>query len=356
MPPRTVSSSDRERLRALEQDLKQRIVGQDKAVATLSRAILRSRAGFSRENRPSGSFLFYGPTGVGKTELARSLADTLGISFLRFDMSEYMEKHAVSRFIGAPPGYVGFDQGGLLTEAIRKAPYTVLLLDEVEKAHEDIFNVLLQVMDYATLTDNTGRKADFRNVVLIMTSNAGAREMNSKSIGFSGFGKDAEDMASKGLKAVERIFSPEFRNRLDALVPFSGLEPESMVLIVDKFIAELSAGLAERNVSITLSDAARQRLAEKGFDPAFGARPLRRVIRTVIEDELASLILFKSLNKGGSVYINADGDSSDAAHAEVSAKGLGLTFTVIPLKQAQRALAAAPEKPRLVAGKRNKKG
>ncbi len=337
MPPRTVSSSDRDRLRTLEQDLKQRIFGQDAAVEILSRAVLRSRAGFSQENRPSGCFLFYGPTGVGKTELAKSLAATLGVGFLRYDMSEYMEKHAVSRFIGAPPGYVGFDQGGLLTEAIRKTPYTVLLLDEVEKAHEDIFNVLLQVMDYATLTDNTGRKADFRNVVLIMTSNAGAREMDAKSIGFAGAGNAAlTDAVSKGLKAVERIFSPEFRNRLDALVPFSGLAPETMAAIVDKFILELSAGLAERKVQLSLTGAARQRLAEKGFDPAFGARPLRRVIRTAIEDELARLILFGGLEKGGSVRVDAGPLPKPKAGAKVSerpeqsdAAALGLTLTVL---------------------------
>ena len=336
MPPRTVSSSDRSRLRTLEQDLKRRIFGQNTAVETLSRAILRSRAGFSRENRPSGCFLFYGPTGVGKTELAKSLASTLDINFLRFDMSEYMEKHAVSRFIGAPPGYVGFDQGGLLTEAIRKTPYTVLLLDEVEKAHEDISNVLLQIMDYATLTDNTGRKADFRNVVLIMTSNAGAREMDTKSIGFGTAGSALADAISKGLKAVERIFSPEFRNRLDALVPFASLAPETMTSIVDKFILELSAGLAERRVQLNLTEAARQRLAEKGFDPIFGARPLRRVIRTAVEDELARLILFGGLKKGGIVRVDAEPLPKtqppdiplNKRPEQNDTEALGLTFTV----------------------------
>lgn len=303
VPPRSISSSDRDRLRTLEDDLRRVVFGQDEAVSILARSILRSRAGFGREDRPTGSFLFYGPTGVGKTELARRLAERLGVTFLRYDMSEYMEKHAVSRFIGSPPGYVGFEQGGQLTEAIRRSPYAVLLLDEIEKAHPDIFNILLQVMDYATLTDNTGRKADFRNVVLIMTSNAGVRDMSTPNIGFAEAGLD--DATDKGRKAVEKLFSPEFRNRLDALVPFKGLGSDVMERIVDKFVAEIGRGLRDRKTRLELTPAARRRLAEKGFEPAFGARPLRRVIRTAIEDELARELLFGKLRKGGDVRIDA---------------------------------------------------
>ena len=302
IPERSVSGREKQRLATLEEDVRAHVFGQEKAVELTVKAILRARAGLKRENRPAGSFLFYGPTGVGKTELARQLADSLGVQFLRYDMSEYMEKHAVSRLIGAPPGYVGYDQGGQLTEAVRKSPYSLVLLDEIEKAHPDIFNVLLQVMDYATLTDNTGRKADFRNVILIMTSNAGAREMARASIGF---GDPApEDSAAKGLKAVEEAFSPEFRNRLDAMVPFKGLTPELMGRIVDKFVLELEKGLAAKKVKIILTPEARQWLAEEGYDPSFGARPLQRVLRTELEDPLAQELLFGKLAKGGVVTVD----------------------------------------------------
>lgn len=307
IPERSVSGREKMRLATLEEDIRAVVFGQDEAVKLTVKAILRARAGLGRQDRPSGSFLFYGPTGVGKTELARRLADTLGISFLRYDMSEYMEKHAVSRLIGAPPGYVGFDQGGLLTEAVRKSPYSLVLLDEIEKAHPDIFNVLLQVMDYGTLTDNTGRKADFRNVILIMTSNAGAQDMVRASIGFGSAGPN--DAASKGLKAVENTFSPEFRNRLDAMVPFKGLTPELMGRIVDKFVSELEVSLAAKKVKIFLTPAAREWLAGKGYDPAFGARPLQRVLRTELEDILARELLFGRLARGGSVTVSVADDA-----------------------------------------------
>jgi ATP-dependent Clp protease ATP-binding subunit ClpA len=306
-------------LRRLEKDLKRTVFGQDAAVECVTRAVLRARAGFRREGRPQGTFLFYGPTGVGKTELARQLAASLQVAFLRYDMSEYMEKHAVSRLIGAPPGYVGFDQGGLLTEAVRKTPHAVLLLDEMEKAHPDIFNVLLQVMDYATLTDTTGRKADFRNIILIMTTNAGAFEMSARSIGFSVPSPGVpRESAEKGRKALERLFTPEFRNRLDALVPFASLSPKVMGHIVDKFIAELRAGLEEKKVALALTPAARSVLAKAGYDPAFGARPLARVLRERVEDPLAGEILFGRLSKGGRVTIRASG----AAAGEAGKAGL----------------------------------
>ena len=307
IPIRTVSGRERARLASLERDLKHLVFGQEEAIELTVRAILRARAGLGQEQRPAGAFLFYGPTGVGKTEVARSLAKLMGVEFLRYDMSEYMEKHSVSRLIGSPPGYVGFDQGGLLTEAVRKAPYSVVLLDEVEKAHPDIFNVLLQVMDYATLTDNTGRKTDFSNVILIMTSNAGAFDMSRSAIGF---GQAApEDAARKGLKAVENLFTPEFRNRLDAMVPFRSLSQEMMLRIVDKFLAEIRATLAQRNVTLSVTDKARQWLARKGFDPAMGARPLRRLLRNELEDRLAHELLFGSLKKGGSARLTLKDDA-----------------------------------------------
>jgi ATP-dependent Clp protease ATP-binding subunit ClpA len=295
IPARQVSSSDKDKLMDLDRDLKKLIFGQDKAVDTLARAIKRSRAGLREENKPVGSFLMIGPTGVGKTELSRQLAEVLGVRFIRFDMSEYMEKHAVARLIGAPPGYVGFDQGGLLTEAIRKNPYSVLLLDEIEKAHPDMFNILLQIMDYATLTDNNGRKADFRHVTLLMTSNAGAREMSSKSIGFGQEGK--QDLSAKGFAAVERLFSPEFRNRLDAIVNFEALSSEVMELIVDKSINELNRQLEDKKVTLTVSGSARTWLARKGYNPMFGARPLSRVIQEKIKDPLAEKLLFENMDK-----------------------------------------------------------
>lgn len=322
VPSKQINSSDKLRLSHLEADLKKHILGQLDAVQRVSKAILRSRAGFNLENRPTGSFLFFGPTGVGKTELARQLAKTLGIGFLRFDMSEYMEKHTVARLIGSPPGYVGFEQGGLLTEAIRKNPYTVLLLDELEKAHPDVFNILLQVMDYASLTDNTGRKADFRNVILIMTSNAGAREMASKAIGFGELAKntnfadtelkqkqDTLEIKNKGLKALEKLFSPEFRNRLDAMIPFSPLAKEVMEGIVEKFFSEMQTGLAAKKVSISMTSAAKSWLAEKGYDKDNGARPLRKVFREEIEDQLSEEILFGKLQKGGEVILDSLAES-----------------------------------------------
>jgi len=302
IPERSVSAREKDRLRDLEQNMRAVIFGQDEAVGITVNAIVRARAGLGRENRPAGSFLFYGPTGVGKTEFARQLAELLGIVFLRYDMSEYMEKHAVSRLIGAPPGYVGFDQGGLLTEALRKTPYALVLFDEIEKAHEDIFNVLLQVMDYATLTDNTGRKADFRNVVLIMTSNAGVREMNAASLGFAE--ARPEDMTKRGLKAVEQIFNPEFRNRLDALVPFKGLSQELMGRIVDKFLLQMTKGLKDKKLRVILTPAARDWLAVEGYDPKLGARPLQRVMRAEIEDALAREVLFGRLARGGGVVVD----------------------------------------------------
>lgn len=307
IPVRTVSGTERNRLASLEKDLKGLVFGQDAAIELTVRAILRARAGLGQEQRPAGAFLFYGPTGVGKTEVARSLAKLMGVEFLRYDMSEYMEKHAVSRLIGAPPGYVGFDQGGLLTEAVRKAPYSVVLLDEVEKAHPDIFNVLLQVMDYATLTDNTGRKTDFSHVILIMTSNAGAFDMSRPAMGFGGATR--QDAAHKGLKAVENTFSPEFRNRLDALVPFGSLTEDMMLRIVDKFMAEIVESLEQRHVSLELGQKARQWLARKGFDPVMGARPLRRLLRTELEDRLAHELLFGSLAKGGSARLDLVDDA-----------------------------------------------
>ena len=314
IPARSVTRGEKDRLRTLGDDLRARVFGQDAAVEGIVRAILRSRAGLSRENRPTASFLFHGPTGVGKTELAKSLAELLGVAFVRFDMSEYMEKHAVARLIGTPPGYVGFEQGGLLTEAIRKTPHCVLLLDEVEKAHPDIYNVLLQVMDYATLTDNTGRKADFRNVVIIMTTNAGAREMTQAPVGFC----STSTASDRSAGAVEQTFSPEFRNRLDAMIPFRSLSRELMGLIVDKTIAALRPGLEERRVALELSPEAREWLAEHGFDPRMGARPLQRVIRTEVEDRLAELLLFGGLEKGGTIVVHAD--SPEAQHLTLSVR------------------------------------
>ncbi|MFO7728533.1 MAG: ATP-dependent Clp protease ATP-binding subunit ClpA [Desulfonatronovibrio sp.] len=301
IPPRQISSSDKGKLLDLEKDLKNVIFGQDKAVDILSRAIKRSRAGLREKNKPVGNFLMIGPTGVGKTELSRQLAEVLGVNFIRFDMSEYMEKHAVARLIGAPPGYVGFDQGGLLTEAIRKNPYSVLLLDEIEKAHPDMFNILLQIMDYATLTDNNGRKADFRHAVILMTSNAGAREMSSKSIGFGREGDD--DATAKGLSAVEKLFSPEFRNRLDAIVPFNSLNSKIMKMVVDKNIDELNSQLKDKKIKLILSRSARSWLAEKGYDPVFGARPLSRVIQEEIKDPLADKLLFEDLSKKNTLKV-----------------------------------------------------
>ena len=303
IPARQASSSDRERLRLLEESLERVVFGQHEAVHLVAQAIKRSRAGLALPDRPSGCFLFTGPTGVGKTELAKQLALLLGNEFIRFDMSEYMEKHAVARLIGAPPGYVGFEQGGQLVDAIRTHPYSVVLLDEIEKAHEDIYNILLQVMDHATLTDNTGRKADFRNTVLILTSNAGSREMSAGSIGFGEMGPDG-----RAKSAIDRVFSPEFRNRLDAIVTFKALTAEAMETIVDKFVMQLESQLKDRKVAITLSPEARTWLAQKGYDPKMGARPLGRVIQREVRDPLTDEILFGQLENGGTVTISVAGE------------------------------------------------
>ncbi|HTO70809.1 MAG TPA: ATP-dependent Clp protease ATP-binding subunit ClpA [Myxococcota bacterium] len=299
IPLPTASTSDIEGLEKLDGELRRVVFGQDEAISTVVRAIKRARAGLGGTDRPVGSFLFMGPTGVGKTELAKQLAKTLGVQFIRFDMSEYMEKHAVARLIGAPPGYVGYDQGGILVDAIRRTPYAVLLLDEIEKAHPDLFDILLQVMDHATLTDNHGREASFRHVTLIMTSNVGAREMAARAIGFG------DETRGSGQKDVERLFSPEFRNRLDEVVRFKQLTPEVMARVVDKFVLEVEAKLAEKKVSIELAPAARAWLAEKGFDKLFGARPLARVIQTELSDKLADELLFGKLAKGGTVKVDA---------------------------------------------------
>ena len=305
VPTQSVSTSDRTKLENLEEGLKKVVFGQDGAISALVTSIKRSRAGLGSPERPVGCFLFTGPTGVGKTEVSLQVARILGVEFMRFDMSEYMEKHAVARLIGAPPGYIGFDQGGLLTDGIRKHPHSVLLMDEIEKAHPDLFNILLQVMDHATLTDNNGRKADFRNVILMMTSNAGSREMSAANIGFGQTHKDAQ---SKGKKAIEKLFSPEFRNRLDEIITFNALDLDIMELIVDKFIAELNQQLGIKKVALTISPAVRTWLAKKGHDPTYGARPLARVIQNEIKDQLSDAILFGKLQNGGLVSLDMNGD------------------------------------------------
>jgi ATP-dependent Clp protease ATP-binding subunit ClpA len=297
VPVNSKAGNDIDELLHLSDKLKSVIFGQDEALDALVKAVKRSRAGLGNPQSPTGSFLFAGPTGVGKTEVARQLASALSVNFERFDMSEYMEKHAVARLIGAPPGYVGFDQGGLLTDAIRKHPYTVLLLDEIEKAHPDVFSILLQVMDHSTLTDNAGRRADFRNVILIMTTNAGAREMSERAIGFLG------DTKGKEQKAIKNLFSPEFRNRLDSIISFAPLEIETVEKVVDKMVHELQQQLTDKKVHITLTAAARSWLAQEGYEPTFGARPLRRLIMKEIGDVLTEEILFGALTKGGKVKI-----------------------------------------------------
>ena len=298
IPPKSVSTDDRETLKNLERDLKAMVFGQEKAIETLASAIKLSRAGLRDAEKPIGNYLFSGPTGVGKTEVAKQLAKTLGIELVRFDMSEYMERHSVSRLIGAPPGYVGFDQGGLLTDAIDQHPHAVLLLDEIEKAHQDLYNILLQVMDHGKLTDHNGKNVDFRNVILIMTTNAGASDMAKPAIGFERAARVGEDE-----EAIKRMFTPEFRNRLDAVVPFAGLSPEIVAQVVEKFVMQLEAQLADRNVTIELSSAAKEWLAERGYDPLYGARPLARVIQEYVKKPLAEELLFGKLAKGGSVKV-----------------------------------------------------
>ena len=301
IPPASVSSDDRDKLRTLERDLKSVVFGQDPAIEALAAAIKMARSGLGKPDKPIGSFLFSGPTGVGKTEVAKQLAYILGIDLIRFDMSEYMERHAVSRLIGAPPGYVGFDQGGLLTEAVSKKPHAVLLMDEIEKAHPDVFNVLLQVMDHGTLTDNNGRKADFRNVIIIMTTNAGAETMNKATIGFTSKREQGDEMAD-----IKRLFTPEFRNRLDATVSFRALDEEIILRVVDKFLLQLEGQLAEKKVDVTFTDALRRHLAKKGFDPLMGARPMQRLIQDVIRRALADELLFGRLVEGGRLTVDLD--------------------------------------------------
>ena len=301
IPPQSVSNDDRSKLATLDRDLKTVVFGQDNAIEALSAAIKMARSGLGKPEKPIGAFLFSGPTGVGKTEVARQLAFTLGVELLRFDMSEYMERHAVSRLIGAPPGYVGFDQGGLLTEAITKQPHCVLLLDEIEKAHPDVFNILLQVMDHGTLTDNNGRKADFRNVILIMTTNAGAETLNRPSIGFANSRVVGDEMAE-----IRRMFTPEFRNRLDAIIPFAALDREIILRVVDKFLMQLEDQLHERRVEAVFTTRLREHLAKEGFDPLMGARPMQRLIQDTIRRALADELLFGKLVDGGSVTVDLD--------------------------------------------------
>jgi ATP-dependent Clp protease ATP-binding subunit ClpA len=313
IPPRSVKGNDKEQLRRLEEELKGHVFGQDAPIERLVSAIKVSRAGLRDPQKPVGAFLLTGPTGVGKTEVAKRLAEVLGISFLRFDMSEYMEAHTVSRLVGAPPGYVGYDRGGLLTESVAKSPHAVLLLDEIEKAHPDIFNILLQVMDHGTLTDTNGKPTDFRHVILLMTSNVGARELAGRSLGFFDHGDHGEGLPLRtpkdtdADKAVERLFSPEFRNRLDARLRFNPLSPLVMQRIVDKFVRELAVQLAEKNVKVEITEAARQLLGEKGFDPAFGARPLGRVIEETVKRPLTDELLFGALENGGTAMVDAEG-------------------------------------------------
>ena len=303
IPEKSVSASDKEVLKNLGRNLKMVVFGQDKAIETLNDAILLSRSGLGAETKPIGSFLFAGPTGVGKTEVTQQLAKIMGVELVRFDMSEYMERHAVSRLIGAPPGYVGFDQGGLLTDAVIKNPYSVVLLDEIEKAHSDIYNILLQVMDHGTLTDNNGRKVDFRNVVLVMTTNAGVQETVRKSIGFK-----QQDHSHDAMSEINKVFTPEFRNRLDGIIWFNHLDPEIILQVVDKFIIELQAQLDVKGVSLEVTSDARAYMAEKGYDKAMGARPMSRLIKDELKKELANELLFGELSKGGNVKVDCVDD------------------------------------------------
>ena len=313
IPPQSVSTDDRSRLETLERDLKTVVFGQDQAIEALAAAIKMARSGLGKPEKPIGSFLFSGPTGVGKTEVARQLAFTMGIELLRFDMSEYMERHTVSRLIGAPPGYVGYDQGGLLTEAVNKQPHCVLLLDEIEKAHSDVFNILLQVMDHGTLTDNNGRKADFRNVIVIMTTNAGAEAMSKPSIGFSNTREAGDEMGE-----IKRLFSPEFRNRLDAIVHFAPLSKDIILRVVDKFLMQLEDQLHEKRVDAAFSEKLRDYLAERGFDPLMGARPMQRLIQDMLRRALADELLFGRLVSGGTVTLDLDDNNEVVLHVEDS--------------------------------------
>ncbi|MFT4193569.1 ATP-dependent Clp protease ATP-binding subunit ClpA [Ottowia sp.] len=327
IPPASVSNDDRSKLQTLERDLKSVVFGQDKALEVLAAAVKMARSGLGKGDKPIGSFLFSGPTGVGKTEAAKQLAYIMGVDLIRFDMSEYMERHAVSRLIGAPPGYVGFDQGGLLTEAISKKPHCVLLLDEIEKAHPDIFNVLLQVMDHGTLTDNNGRKADFRNVIIIMTTNAGAETMNKATIGFTNPRQAGDEMAD-----IKRLFTPEFRNRLDAIVSFKPLDEQIILRVVDKFLLQLETQLAEKKVEVTFSDTLRKFLAKKGFDPLMGARPMQRLIQDTIRKALADELLFGRLIEGGRLSVDLD-DKDE------------VLLDITPLPKRERAKGAEPAEP-----------
>jgi ATP-dependent Clp protease ATP-binding subunit ClpA len=311
IPPKSVSADDKETLRTLERDLKSMVFGQDKAIEALASAIKLSRAGLREPEKPIGNYLFSGPTGVGKTEVARQLANTLGIELIRFDMSEYMERHSISRLIGAPPGYVGFDQGGLLTDAVDQHPHAVLLLDEIEKAHQDLFNILLQVMDHGKLTDHNGKTVDFRNVILILTTNAGASDMAKPAIGFGREAREGEDQ-----QAIKQMFTPEFRNRLDAVIAFAGLSPEIVGRVVEKFVMQLEAQLADRNVTIELSSAAKEWLAERGYDRHYGARPLARVIQEHIKKPLAEELLFGRLAAGGAVKVTLKDGALDFEYVE----------------------------------------
>ncbi len=320
IPAKTVSSSDKDSLKNLERNLKMVVFGQDTAIETLSNAIKLSRSGLGVEDKPVGSFLFAGPTGVGKTEVTKQLAKILGIELLRFDMSEYMERHTVSRLIGAPPGYVGYDQGGLLTEAVTKNPHAVVLLDEIEKAHPDVYNILLQVMDHGTLTDNNGRKADFRNVILVMTTNAGAAELVKQSIGFQQNSKEHDN-----LEVINKTFSPEFRNRLDAMVWFKGLTEEVLLSVVDKFVVELQAQLDDKRVCLTVNQDARKWLCEKGYDPNMGARPMARVIKEHIKKPLAEELLFGKLSHGGQVIVGVNEQGDDLTFEMIGKEELALS-------------------------------
>ena len=335
IPPASVSNDDRGKLRVLERDLKSVVFGQDKALEVLASAVKMARSGLGKPDKPIGSFLFSGPTGVGKTEAAKQLAYILGIELIRFDMSEYMERHAVSRMIGAPPGYVGFDQGGLLTEAITKKPHAVLLLDEIEKAHPDIFNVLLQVMDHGTLTDNNGRKADFRNVIIIMTTNAGAETMNKATIGFNNPRQAGDEMVD-----IKRLFTPEFRNRLDAIVNFKALDENVILRVVDKFLLELEQQLAEKKVEVTFTDKLRKHLAKKGFDPLMGARPMQRLIQDTIRRALADELLFGRLTEGGRLTVDIE-LKTDEKGVETSE----VLLDIHPLTKKERAAKAEPTEP-----------